>query len=313
MVSTFSELKVLSYKLRASFYHVYVLFHNQPSVDAAPTPPRRPSTPPGLASTRQTKVDKGKAPALGSPIPDFGQSSMHTPLEGGPVGGIHSTNTEPPTKSPPANFLVPAQDFIPVAFSCFQEASNLSEKLLWGSHPLRLSVKVEFAAFLYDCMQDYDASRNMAKATITEVYKAQEGMDDEMFQDAADLVSVLGGMANRGIGRGGERAYDSSNESTPIKSGSSQSSDRTIGPSGNAASAEEPPQAPIIHTPIIQAPTPQAPSPRTPIAQAPPTDQDPHTQTPNLQVPGVSQVPQPAFPSPDMVNPIWKNSERVTN
>jgi hypothetical protein len=43
----------------------------------------------------------------------------------------------------------------------------------------------------------------MAKATIAEVYNAAEGMDDEMFEDAAQLVGILGKMMKRGLGSGG--------------------------------------------------------------------------------------------------------------
>jgi len=198
MVSTFSELKVLSYKIRASFYHVYALFHNQPSINS----PKRPKTPPGLTSPHPPKLDKGKAPALGSPMSDSGRSPSQQPynLEGGPVGG-----PQPPNN---ANFLVPAQDFIPVTLQCFQEASDLAQKHLWGSHPLRLSVKVEFAAFLYDCMHDHDESRSLAIRTITDVYNAQEGMDDEMFEDAAELVDVLTKMSKRGLGPNGAEGME---------------------------------------------------------------------------------------------------------
>lgn len=87
-----------------------------------------------------------------------------------------------------------------MTLQCFKEASDLAEKLLWGSHPLRLSVKVEFAAFLFDCMHDHDESRDLAIRTIADVYNAQEGMDDEMFEDAAELVDVLTRMSKRGLG-----------------------------------------------------------------------------------------------------------------
>jgi hypothetical protein len=43
----------------------------------------------------------------------------------------------------------------------------------------------------------------LAKATIAEVYNAQEGMDDDMFEDAAALVGILGKMMKRGLGSGG--------------------------------------------------------------------------------------------------------------
>lgn len=220
MVATFSELKVLSYKIRASFYHVYVLFHNQPSISQEPIPPsKRPSTPPGLASPR-SKLDKGKALEHVTPYSDPQPPSS---LQGGPVGG------EPP----PANFLVPAQDFLPTAFQCFVEVSDLSEKHLWGSHPLRLSVKLEFTAFLFDCVHDYEASRNLAKATIAEVYNSQEGMDEEMFEDAAELVATLGRMARRGesvTGDIGEEAMSAGERASVGGTGTGSASGRTIVP-----------------------------------------------------------------------------------
>lgn len=202
MVANYGELKVLAYKLRASFYHLYVLFHNQPHVSLS----GQISTPPGLTSPRTTKIDKGKGidrGELDSPSEIYRPSSVQPthPLEGGPVGGV-SNIQHPPAEFAP-NFLVPAEDYRPTALKCFQEATVLAERLLWGSHPLRLSVKVEYTAFLYDCLHERDRSRQLAKQTIAEVYNAQEGMDDEMFEDAAQLVSILGKMMKRGLGTGG--------------------------------------------------------------------------------------------------------------
>jgi hypothetical protein len=77
---------------------------------------------------------------------------------------------------------------------------KLADELLWGSHSLRLSVKTEYAAFLYECVHDAEASRKLAKDTIAEVYDAAEGMDDDMFNDACELVTVLGKMMKRGLG-----------------------------------------------------------------------------------------------------------------
>jgi hypothetical protein len=225
MVASFGELKVLAYKLRASFYHIYVLFHNQPSVNQV-TSQKVITTPPGLASPRAERIDKGKGPERGSPPLEDGRSSVQPPheMEGGPVGGSRPLGYE---VIPAASFLLPARDYIPTALDCFQEASELAERFLWGSHPLRLSVKLEFSAFLYDCMHDGDASRRLAKATIAEVYNAQEGMDDDMFEDAAELVGVLGRMMKRGLGSGTPGSTpgmaSSGSKSTPIISGGSTS------------------------------------------------------------------------------------------
>lgn len=187
MTEGYIELKVLAYKLRASFYHIYVLFHNQPSINQAAIPSFSPN--------------KGKG---------VDPSSIRTspnPMEGGPV-------QIPPTSLPPglapvsipkpsASFLLPPDNYIPKASKCFSRASILADTMLSGSHPLRLSVKTEYSAYVYDCLHDGDTSRQIAQQAIRDVYNAQEGMDDEMFEDARDLVEILGKFMKRGLGSSG--------------------------------------------------------------------------------------------------------------
>ncbi|MCJ1255508.1 hypothetical protein MMC24_003324 [Lignoscripta atroalba] len=185
MVADYVELKVLSYKLRASFYHIFVLFHNQPSIHQTAIPSFTPSS------------NKGKAIDRGS------IRSSPNPLEGGPVrnpGPLPPGLAPVSIPKPSASFLLPAIDYIPTASSCFTTAAALSDNLLSGSHPIRLSVKLEYAAYLYDCLHDGEGSRKLAQQTIRDVYNAQEGMDDDMFEDAAELVGILGKMMKRGLG-----------------------------------------------------------------------------------------------------------------
>jgi hypothetical protein len=201
MVGNYVELRVLAYKLRASFYHIFVLFHNRPPVSTMGI-----STPEALAAMTKvmeaggyTRLDKGKGIARDV---DAGtaRSSLqptHT-LEGGPVN-------PPPGFGPPqveaaASFLMPYKNYLPQAHQYFKEAVELADRLLWGSHSLRLSIKTEYAAFLYECVHDVEGSRKLAKDTIAEVYEATEGMDDDMFDDACELVTVLGKMMKRGLG-----------------------------------------------------------------------------------------------------------------
>ena len=191
-VESYIELKVLAYKLRASFYHIYVLFHNQPSVHQTAIPSFSPTA-------------KGKGPDRNS------IRSSPNPLEGGPVrmtGSLPPGLTPVSIPKPSASFLLPAMNYIPIASSCFAFASSLSDNLLSGSHPIRLSVKLEYSAYLYDCLHDGDGSRRLAQQSIRDVYDAQEGMDDEMFEDAAELVGILGRMMSRGLSSSG-------NSSTP--------------------------------------------------------------------------------------------------
>ncbi len=204
------ELQVLIYKLRASFFHIFVLFHNQPSINQTAIP--------SFLNPTDIK-DKGKPPLKSDSIrrsPPPGLS------EGGPV---RPTASLPPgltpvsIPKPSATFLLPAQDYVPRASEYFDYASSLANAYLSGSHPIRLSVKTEYAAYLYDCLHDAEGSRRLAQAAIRDVYNAQEGMDDDMFEDAAELVGILGKMMKRGLSGSASQGSGSTpragNESTP--------------------------------------------------------------------------------------------------
>ncbi|KAI6630417.1 hypothetical protein MCOR08_006174 [Pyricularia oryzae] len=217
LVGHYVELKVLAYKLRASFYHIFVLFHNQPPVStmSAASPEIKSLT------NEQHRLDKGKGPAsndygfeIGGRI--SGQSNHQ--IEGGPVGG---TVRPPPGFAPeaPASFLLPAGNFLPVAHTYFKQAVSMADELLWGSHSLRLSVKTEYAAFLYECMHDGPGSRKLAKDTITEVYEASEGIDNDMFNDACELVTVLGRMMKRGLSSSKDALSSPNEESNKMPDG----------------------------------------------------------------------------------------------
>lgn len=243
MVTQYTELKCLAHKLRASFYHLYVLFHNSPPISLKSA---QLSTPPGLTSPRDriTKLDKGKGVDRGSPSDPFRPSSVQPThaLESGPSAGAGRVSPPPVEFAP--DFLVPAEDYRPLALEYFTVACTLGETKLWGSHPLYLSARVEMCAFLYDCLHEAERSRQMARKTITEVYNAREGMDDDMFEDSAELVGTLGRMMKRGLGSSGSAAGSSATRTTahqhttpsPIMS-------RTAGPSA-------PQGSPVMHNPF---------------------------------------------------------------
>ncbi|KAF7562561.1 hypothetical protein G7046_g1574 [Stylonectria norvegica] len=212
LVGNYVELKVLAYKLRASFFHIFALFHNQPPVSNIGRWTPDISTPP--------KLDKGKGLATDLD-PESRSSSIQPthPLEGGPV--LPPPGFEVQSTLLPPSFLIPSRDYLPEANKYFLEASDLADGLLWGSHSLRLSVKTEYSAFLYECAHEANASRQLAKDTVAEVYEATEGMDDDMFQDACELVTVLGKMMKRGLGssnsnlRGNTQTQTHTQTSTP--------------------------------------------------------------------------------------------------
>ncbi|OJD17609.1 hypothetical protein AJ78_02308 [Emergomyces pasteurianus Ep9510] len=207
MVEAYVDLKVLAHKLRASFYHIFVLFHNQPSIHQPGIRSLPPSSsqvhlPNGASGVENGNGVKGTSGLSPNPNRDSITASPPpiTP-EGGPVGGTHlyppGLPAIKPTKSA-ASFILPALDYTPMATACFSDVAQLSDALLPGSHPVRLSVKLEYAAYLYDCLHDSDGCRRLAKQAIADVYNAQEGMDDESFEDAAELVGILGKMVKRG-------------------------------------------------------------------------------------------------------------------
>ncbi|KKZ65537.1 hypothetical protein EMCG_08610 [[Emmonsia] crescens] len=207
MVEAYVELKVLAHKLRASFYHIFVLFHNQPSIHQSGMRSLPPSgsqlhLPNGSSGLENGNGVRGGSRLSQSPNRDSITASP-TPItpEGGPVGGTHLYPPGLPaiksTKSA-ASFILPALDYTPMATACFSDVAQLADNLLPGSHPVRLSVKLEYAAYLYDCLHDSDGCRRLAKQAIADVYNAQEGMDDESFEDAAELVGILGKMVKRG-------------------------------------------------------------------------------------------------------------------
>ncbi|KAI1284500.1 14-3-3 domain-containing protein [Xylaria sp. FL0933] len=193
MVGDHGELKVLAFKLRASFYHVFVLFHNNPPISTTGIN----TSNPGISSI--PRLDKGKGIDRSHTVFETGRSSMQPthPMEGGSVGPPPGFGPRLP--EPAGTFLMPLVDYRPTAHEYFKQAIALADSLLWGSHSLRLSAKTEYSAFLYECLHDEEGSRRLAKDTIAEVYEASEGMDDEMFQDACDLVTVLGKMMKRGL------------------------------------------------------------------------------------------------------------------
>ncbi|KAI1377231.1 14-3-3 protein [Hypoxylon crocopeplum] len=254
MVGDYVELKVLAYKLRASFYHIFVLFHNNPPVSTMGivTTPQAATTAmmPDLTPPRP---DKGKGVDRGEQmfgLPEMMRSSVqptHPVEQGIPVGpapppGFEAqvqAQVQMPPPEPAAAFLLPSVDYLPTAHQYFREACALADGLLWGSHSLRLSVKTEYAAFLYECVHDREGSRQLAKSTIAEVYEASEGMDDDMFNDACELVTVLGKMMKRGLGGGGgSRSGGRPSPSATVGTG-------TVSQGGESSATVVPPVPPL--------------------------------------------------------------------
>ena len=228
VVEPYVELKVLAHKLRASFYHIFVLFHNQPPIHSPgiislPSSTALPSGSAGSSreedrSSRFSFKMNGEAIRPASSKKPTGEAMQHPP-------GL--APVQPP--KPASSFILPSVDYIPTATVCFNYAATLAERSLPGSHPLRLSVKLEYAAYLYDCLHDQRACRRLAKQAIADVYNAKEGMDDEAFEDAAEIVGILGKMVKRG-GKTSSSGGGSTPERSKSGTGSSRSPPRTKPP-----------------------------------------------------------------------------------
>ena len=209
--SSNTSQRVLSYKLKASFYHIFVLFHNDPAVNdrisrrrsgsfslfPEPLSPKL-SKSPSIKSPTGTR-QRSPAISLGGPV---GAATTRTP-PGLPLPATYPYLSANGNSNGTATFLLPLLDYTPQATAAFREANDLAERLLPGSHPVRLSVKVEYCAYVYDCLHEAEQSRRMARVSIRHVYEASEGMDDESFEDAAEMVGILGRMMKRGLGQGG--------------------------------------------------------------------------------------------------------------
>ncbi|KAH7028332.1 14-3-3 domain-containing protein [Macrophomina phaseolina] len=210
-----AEAAVLTAKLRASFLHIFALFHNQPpvtktdprsSASTTKLDPRSSST--SSAPASKPKDPGGRATGLRDPVGSITSetSFVTNPYAGNPAkpsnGAVQSPQPPPglpglPSTPRPSAFILPPLNFLPMAESYFSNASRLAAAYLPGSHPLRLSVEVEHCAFIWDCLHDHQYARRLARHTIREVYHAKEGMDDEDFEDAAKMVDHLGKVMKR--------------------------------------------------------------------------------------------------------------------
>ena len=329
------ECRVMAAKLRASFYHVFCLFHNHPPIsqvsgrsnDSASSPSSA-RTPKGnngqkrASDSKSPKIAKdggesrrraGKT-ALRDPIPSmtsdtsyvtnpYATGTSHTPPVPGLPGvppGDRKTPTHPPglTQIPlspsqaAASFLLPPLNFVPMAKEHFESTQRLSNTVLSPSNALRLSVSLEHAAFLWDCVKDYERAQRLARRTIREVYASPEGLDDDEFADASALVQALAAIVKRG-----------SNESTPQQGFSTS-------PTNGHEWTRKSSSPPIIDRTIPISPPRTYASPRNVKTEPPPTPPSrPITRTPPSRP--STRTPERLSTVPEVDSVDEKQSQRV--
>lgn len=279
-----AECQVMAAKLQASLYHVFCLFHNSPPINqtrhsgsssSSNTSPRGSNGQSRRSSSRSPKGGNGhrrnksgKA-VLRDPIPSMTSEASYitnpyasppSPPPSGPPPPLppeaRKTPTHPPGLTPikisspqaAASYLLPPLNFVPMTREHFAMTQQMAQDKLPPAHALRLSVSLEHAAFLWDCVKEHEEARDLARNTIKAVYASTEGLDDEEFADAAALVQALGGIVKRG-----------SSESTP-----------KIG--GNKVSPPVRRQLPVPPKKQSRPESQRSPPPRPPRTGVPPID-----------------------------------------
>lgn len=260
-----AELQVLAAKLEASFFHIFCLFHNNPlisqtsipSAAAAATAASTPLSPrDGNGRARRSSTNQPGAKrveTLRETIPSYTSevsymTNPYSPAQGTAPSRLQATSSTAARQSPAAPpglapirhptptsaFIFPPENFLPYTAIQFENASRLAADLLPGSHPLRLSVAIEHAAFLWDCAKDGDGSRTLARRAIRECHASKEGMSDADFEEAAECVGVLGRMMRReGLGGGNRDSVRSTRSGGALRS----SARRASGASAKATSS----------------------------------------------------------------------------
>lgn len=212
------ECRVMAAKMRASFYHIFCLFHNHPPLfQLHSNQPFSPSTPrPGAIGRHNTQSEKrpgdrdstvsdssyvtnpwadpAQSPPPSYPIPPLPSTPhRHAPLR---PPGFSPQRPSPPSS---ASYLLPSLNFIPAADNYFRIANSLATRFLPGAHPLRLSVAHDFAAFLSDCAGENDTSASIARDAVRAAYGDQSHLSDREWEDSLVLVQSLTLVAQRGM------------------------------------------------------------------------------------------------------------------
>lgn len=170
--------QVMALKLRASFHHIFCLYHNTPPIRLL-----RPNEKKELSVFSINYMANRKSQEFnlsGSPLPSaksFVTNPYAANVQAAPV--LDTTEprailTRPPGLGmntrvfyePPVHastFLMPPLDYTPETKRLFEKACKLAETFLHPAHPLVLSLALERATFLIDCLSDYEKSLKVVK------------------------------------------------------------------------------------------------------------------------------------------------------
>jgi hypothetical protein len=266
------ESRVLCLKLRASFFHIICLFYNQPPISQIQVPTNRAALalpdmpvvperdlPPEFSASQQRRAGLSPAPGRGQTLREPVTSLVS---EGSVLTNPYPMDAPPglapiPNTQHPMSYLIPHRNYLPLTDSYFDTANAYAATSLPGSHPLRLSVALEYAAFLWDCQHDHERSRNLSSQAIRDTYTAEEGMEDEEFMDASEMVRNLHRMMKRKSWEGTPRTGQSTTlPGTPLQHTNGAPIAPTLATSAAVANttAQRSPETPQQGGPVLGSP-----------------------------------------------------------
>lgn len=214
------ECRVMAARLMATFYHIFSLYHNKPplsqlrhhdmpenSVFGQSWLSSRMNAPPESGVEEKSFITNPWSPS-GTPQPVRAYAPNMTPTQPPGLENPILEQYNPPVSA--ATFLLNAMEWSPEVKKLFEWTIGLAEKFLPGWHPLRLSVVLEYATFLYEQLGHYDASQQLCKRAIRAVFSERaKGLTNIIQQDSSPLVDDLADLAQKGeakLANGSDRA-----------------------------------------------------------------------------------------------------------
>ena len=76
------------------------------------------------------------------------------------------------------------------AKAAYDEATKVASELP-KAHPLRLGLALNFSVFQFEVMSDPEKACEMAKLAYDEGLAEAEGLDEDQYQEASDILQLL--------------------------------------------------------------------------------------------------------------------------
>ncbi|KAH0365226.1 hypothetical protein KCU65_g6238, partial [Aureobasidium melanogenum] len=210
--------QVMALKLRASFHHIFCQYHNTPPVrllrqkkaerlsafsayyiasrqdqdfDLAASP-----VPSVQSFVTNPYAANGQAPPVLPHVSANAPSQTRTaPVH--PPGFFLNTGVghEPPVSA--STFLMPPLDYTPETKRLFELAVKRAEEKLHPAHPLVLSLALEQATFLMDCLADYEKSFKVIKKAARAAYLSRREITKANWEDAVRILHDMTAIVSR--------------------------------------------------------------------------------------------------------------------